>query len=107
MRLRTSDPHAPGFTRLRCGRGFRHLDSEGRTITDPARRERIRDLVIPPAWTDVWISPAPNGHIQATGTDAAGRRQYLYHRRFREQQEGPSTTTSWPSPGPCRDCVST
>ncbi|MEU5312706.1 DNA topoisomerase IB [Streptomyces sp. NPDC021562] len=87
MRLRTSDPHTPGFTRRPCGRGFRYLDSQGRTITDPAQLERIKELVIPPAWTDVWISPAPNGHIQATGTDAAGRRQYLYHRRFREQQE--------------------
>ncbi|MGY5014234.1 DNA topoisomerase IB [Streptomyces sp. 900105755] len=87
MRLRTSDVHAPGHTRLRCGRGFRYLDSAGKTITDPAERERIRALVIPPAWTHVWICPAPNGHIQATGTDAAGRRQYLYHQEFRTRQE--------------------
>ncbi|MEU2425142.1 DNA topoisomerase IB [Streptomyces sp. NPDC007851] len=87
MRLRTSDVHAPGYARQRRGRGFRYLDTAGRTVTDPAVRERIEALVIPPAWTDVWICPAPNGHVQATGTDAAGRRQYLYHRLFREQQE--------------------
>ncbi|WP_225828706.1 DNA topoisomerase IB [Streptomyces naphthomycinicus] len=87
MRLRTSDLHAPGYTRQRCGRGFRYFDTTGRSLTDPAERERLRALVVPPAWTDVWICPEPNGHIQATGTDAAGRRQYLYHQRFREQQE--------------------
>lgn len=87
MRLRTSDPNGPGLRRLRHGRGFRCLDLAGRPLDDPAARERIRALVIPPAWRDVWICPYPNGHIQAVGTDAAGRRQYLYHPAFREQQE--------------------
>ncbi|MFC8520627.1 DNA topoisomerase IB [Streptomyces sp. NPDC057257] len=87
MRLRTSDVHAPGYARVRCGRGFRYLDTAGRPVTDPAERERLRGLVIPPAWTDVWICSMPNGHIQAIGTDAAGRRQYLYHPLFRERQE--------------------
>ncbi|MCW8379622.1 DNA topoisomerase IB [Streptomyces justiciae] len=86
-RLRTSDIHGPGITRVRCGRGFRYVDPGGRAITDAAEKQRLRGLVVPPAWEDVWICPAPNGHIQATGTDAAGRRQYLYHPRFREQQE--------------------
>src|SRR4051812_26914684 len=86
-RLRTSDIHGPGITRIRCGRGFRYLDPAGRPLTDRAEKERLRALVIPPAWQDVWICPSPDGHIQATGTDSAGRRQYLYHPRFREQQE--------------------
>ncbi|MEV4331714.1 DNA topoisomerase IB [Streptomyces sp. NPDC049597] len=87
MRLRTSRPAGPGLRRVRHGRGFRYLDAEGRTLVDGAERYRVRALAIPPAWTDVWICPWPNGHIQAVGTDAAGRRQYLYHQRFREQQE--------------------
>lgn len=87
MRLRTSRPDRPGYTRVRHGRGFRYLDTAGRSLTDEAERARIRALVIPPAWRDVWICPWPGGHIQAMGTDEAGRRQYLYHQRFREQQE--------------------
>ncbi|MCB5167376.1 DNA topoisomerase IB [Streptomyces bambusae] len=86
MRLRTSDPHAPGWRRVRHGRGFRYLDADGRPLA-PADRDRVRALVIPPAWQDVWVCPWPNGHIQAVGTDAAGRRQYLYHPHFREQQD--------------------
>lgn len=68
----------PGFRRVRAGSGFRYLDAKGRT---PPRRhlERIRKLVIPPAWEDVWISVRPDGHIQAVGVDDAGRRQYVYH----------------------------
>lgn len=72
---------------MRHGRGFRYFDAQGAPVTDPALRERFAALVIPPAWRDVWICPWPTGHIQAVGTDAAGRRQYLYHTRFREQQE--------------------
>ncbi|WP_033210862.1 DNA topoisomerase IB [Streptomyces bikiniensis] len=87
MRLRTSRPDRPGCARVRHGRGFRYLDREGRPVRDAAEVARLRSLVIPPAWTDVWICPWPNGHIQAMGTDAAGRRQYLYHERFRAQQE--------------------
>ncbi len=86
-RLRDSALHRPGITRIRCGRGFRYVDPGGRPITDRAKIRRLRDLVVPPAWQDVWICPAADGHIQATGTDAAGRRQYLYHPLFRERQE--------------------
>jgi DNA topoisomerase IB len=71
---------------LRAGRGFRYLDPDGRPVP-AAERERIQQLVIPPAWQDVWICPWPNGHIQAVGTDAAGRRQYLYHPRWREKRD--------------------
>ncbi|MEU5219668.1 DNA topoisomerase IB [Streptomyces sp. NPDC020807] len=85
-RLRTSDPHRPGWRRVRHGRGFRYLDADDRPV--PAdQRKRIIGLAIPPAWRDVWICPWPNGHIQAVGTDDAGRRQYLYHPRFRERRE--------------------
>lgn len=68
----------PGFRRVRSGSGFRYTDADGAAL--PAReRDRVTALVIPPAWTEVWISAAPNGHIQATGVDEAGRTQYLYH----------------------------
>jgi DNA topoisomerase IB len=87
LRLRTSSCDRPGFTRVRCGRGFRYRDAEGRPVTDPDALARIRALTIPPAWREVWICPWPNGHLQAVGTDDAGRRQYLYHERFREQQD--------------------
>lgn len=86
MRLRTSDPHAPGWRRVRHGRGFRYLDAGGVPLRE-ADRARVRALVIPPAWQDVWICPWPGGHLQAVGTDAAGRRQYLYHPAFRAQQD--------------------
>ncbi|GGT29331.1 MULTISPECIES: DNA topoisomerase IB [Streptomyces] len=85
-RLRTSDPHRPGWQRVRHGRGFRYLDAAGAPLA-AGQRERVRRLAIPPAWTAVWICPWPNGHIQAIGTDAAGRRQYLYHEAFREQRD--------------------
>ncbi|MFE7595632.1 DNA topoisomerase IB [Streptomyces sp. NPDC057494] len=87
MRLRTSRPHSPGYTRVRHGRGFSFLDTKGRTVTEVAERERLRALAIPPAWEDVWICPWANGHVQAVGTDGAGRRQYVYHEHFRELQE--------------------
>jgi DNA topoisomerase-1 len=87
MRLRRSDTSGPGYTRRRSGRGFRYLDHGGSDIAEEADLERIRSLAIPPAWTDVWISPFANGHVQATGTDAAGRRQYLYHPAWREQKD--------------------
>ncbi|HEY7476879.1 MAG TPA: DNA topoisomerase IB [Actinomycetota bacterium] len=77
----------PGFTRRRQGRGFAYLDRRGRTIADPHVLARIRTLSIPPAWTDVWICPDPNGHLQATGVDDAGRRQYLYHEAWRARQD--------------------
>ncbi|MGW6413333.1 hypothetical protein ACWF95_40620 [Streptomyces vinaceus] len=82
-----SAPDRPGCGRVRYGRGFRYVDPTGKPLTDPFERACLRALVIPPAWQDVWICPWPNGHVQAVGTDAAGRRQYLYHPLFREQQE--------------------
>jgi DNA topoisomerase I len=68
---------------VRRGRGFSYVDCGGETIRDPETLQRIADLAIPPAWTDVWICPHPNGHLQAVGTDAAGRRQYRYHDHWR------------------------
>jgi DNA topoisomerase IB len=77
-----------GGWRRAGGRGrFRYLDARGNRIEDPARVERIEKLVIPPAWRDVWISPRASAKLQATGVDAAGRRQYLYHPDFRARQE--------------------
>jgi DNA topoisomerase IB len=87
MRLRRSHPNRPGFGRRRSGRGFVYLDTSGRPLSDRAATERIKGLVIPPAWKDVWISPDDRGHIQATGVDAAGRTQYLYHPQWREQRD--------------------
>lgn len=86
-RLRRSNTGGPGFRRIRAGRGFRYTTADGDPVDD-ATRERIAALVIPPAWTDVWIAPYPNGHVQATGVDDAGRRQYLYHPAWREQKDG-------------------
>jgi DNA topoisomerase-1 len=84
--LRYSTDSRPGFTRHRAGRGFTYRDTEGRTIRDREVLDRIRKIVIPPAWTDVWICPWPIGHLQATGRDARGRKQYRYHPRWREQR---------------------
>jgi DNA topoisomerase IB len=86
-RLRTVSPSIKGLTRRRAGSGFVYLDKEGKRITDADEIERIRSLAIPPAWRDVWISPYPNGHIQAVGTDDAGRRQYLYHQDWRIKRD--------------------
>ncbi|MGH3071603.1 MAG: DNA topoisomerase IB [Gaiellaceae bacterium] len=76
-----------GWRRAGAKGRFRYLDSAGNPIEDPAKIERIESLVIPPAWKEVWISPRPGAKLQATGVDAAGRRQYLYHPEFRAQQE--------------------
>jgi DNA topoisomerase IB len=81
------DLEEPGFTRRRHGRGFQYFSPDGHHVRDPRALGRFRDLVIPPAWQDVWICPDPAGHIQATGVDAAGRRQYLYHERCRARQD--------------------
>ena len=86
MRLRRSAVSGPGLRRVRRGRGFSYHDHEGRVLTDEAALTRIKELVIPPAWKTVWISPHENGHIQAVGTDAAGRRQYLYHEKWQEER---------------------
>jgi DNA topoisomerase IB len=85
--LHRVDPAEPGLTRRRRGRGFSYLDAAGAPITDPAEVARLKALVIPPAWQDVWISPDPCGHIQAVGTDAAGRRQYRYHDEWRRARD--------------------
>ncbi|STZ72778.1 topoisomerase IB [Mycolicibacterium fortuitum] len=75
-----------GLRRVRRGPGFGYLDQDGAAVTDPATLKRIEDLVIPPAWNKVWICPHPNGHIQAVGTDVAGRRQYLYHSQWQQER---------------------
>jgi DNA topoisomerase-1 len=85
-RLRRADCAGPGIRRRRRGRGFSYEDESGELITDEETLERIRALVIPPAWKDVWICPDPLGHIQATGYDEAGRKQYLYHERWQQRQ---------------------
>lgn len=81
------DPGVPGWSRRRRGRGFSYHDERGRLLTDPEALARIRSLVIPPAWRDVWISPLEDGHIQAVGTDDAGRRQYRYHDEWRRARD--------------------
>jgi DNA topoisomerase IB len=86
-RLRRVDCTGPGLTRRRRGRGFVYLDAHGTRIEDPEVLARIHELVIPPAWEDVWICPYPGGHIQATGIDGAGRKQYLYHARWRTRRD--------------------
>jgi DNA topoisomerase IB len=80
-------PRKGGWRREGSRGRFRYYDARGNRITDPDQLERIRSLVIPPAWKDVWISPRPTAKLQATGVDAAGRRQYIYHPDFRAQQE--------------------
>jgi DNA topoisomerase I len=85
-RLRRSSPDDPGWSRRRTGSGFVYLDSDG-TRLSAEDAERVKGLVIPPAWQDVWICPWPNGHLQAVGTDEAGRRQYLYHPQWRMQRD--------------------
>lgn len=77
LRYRLDD--ASGITRRRCGRGWSYRDPHGRLVRDRSTLERIRRLAVPPAWRDVWISPDPDGHLQATGRDARGRKQYRYH----------------------------
>jgi DNA topoisomerase-1 len=84
--LRYTTDTRPGFTRHKSGKSFTYRDREGDTIRDEETLERIRKIVIPPAWTDVWISPWANGHLQATGRDARGRKQYRYHPRWRERR---------------------
>jgi len=85
--LRHSSDERPGIVRRRAGRGFTYRDPDGRTIRDPDTLTRIRSIAIPPAWTDVWICPWPNGYLQATGRDARGRKQYRYHARYRRRRD--------------------
>ena len=86
MRLRTVSANQPGWTRRRTGRGFVYLDGDGARLNGE-HVERIKSLVIPPAWKQVWICPYDNGHLQVVGTDDAGRRQYLYHPAWRERRD--------------------
>lgn len=77
----------PGIRRRRAGKGFHYVGPDGKAIRNPETLQRIKALAIPPAWTDVWISPDPNGHLQATGRDAKGRKQYRYHTRWRQLRD--------------------
>jgi DNA topoisomerase I len=86
-RLRYVSDAAPGLRRRRAGNGFTYITPDGERLCDRNDLRRIRALAIPPAWTDVWICPSPLGHIQATGRDAKGRKQYRYHRRWRETRD--------------------
>jgi DNA topoisomerase I len=85
--LNRSDPRDPGLVRVRAGTAFTYLDAAGNQVTDGPTLQRIKGLAIPPAWTSVWISPDPLGHIQATGVDSRGRLQYRYHPLWREQRD--------------------
>jgi DNA topoisomerase I len=85
-RLRRSSGTDQGIARLGAGRGFTYRDADGERIEDEETLARIRELAIPPAWKEVWICPDPLGHLQATGVDAAGRKQYLYHQRWQQRQ---------------------
>ena len=86
-RLRRVDCASSGLARVRRGRGFGYVDADGNRVDDLETLQRIKDLGIPPAWTDVWICPYPNGHLQAVGVDAAGRKQYLYHSEWRRRRD--------------------
>ena len=86
-RLRRSSPDQKGWSRRRAGKGFVYLDESGKRLS-AEDAQRVKDLVIPPAWKDVWVCPWPNGHLQAVGTDDAGRRQYLYHPDWRTRRDG-------------------
>ena len=85
--LRYVCDNGPAIRRRRAGKGFVYFDAKGRRVANPDTLQRIRSLVIPPAWTDVWICAAADGHIQATGRDAKGRKQYKYHAEYREARE--------------------
>jgi DNA topoisomerase I len=85
--LRHSSDGEPGYARRRAGRGWRYVDDRGRRLTDERVVRRIEGLVIPPAWRDVWICRSSRGHLQATGRDSAGRKQYRYHPRWREDRD--------------------
>ena len=89
----------PGISRRRHGRGFTYVHPNGQRLRDDETLERIRSLAIPPAWEDVWICPDERGHLQAVGTDAAGRKQYLYHEDWRLVVTARSSIASFGWPG--------
>jgi DNA topoisomerase-1 len=86
--LRYVSDHKPGIRRRRSGKGFVYLQPNGARLTDDKAIRRLKSLAVPPAWTEVWICPSADGHIQATGRDAKGRKQYRYHPAFRAVREG-------------------
>lgn len=85
--LRYVNSDEPGLTRRRCGGGFVYLGENGQRVSDSAVKRRLAALAVPPAWTDVWFCTDPRGHIQATGRDEKGRKQYIYHPQWREQRD--------------------
>src|SRR3954466_11475018 len=85
--LRYVSDESPGFSRKGSGKAFHYFDTTGKEVRDSAHLARIKSLAIPPAWKDVWICPVPNGHLQATGRDARGRKQHRYHPRWREVRD--------------------
>ncbi|WP_411373995.1 DNA topoisomerase IB [Arthrobacter sp. MPF02] len=87
MRLRRSNASGRGYRRIASGKGFSYRDLDGSTVPQGPVRERLESIGIPPAWTDVWIAPFENGHIQATGVDGVGRRQYIYHPEWRARKD--------------------
>jgi DNA topoisomerase-1 len=87
VELKYVSDESPGIRRKKAGTGFTYIDAKGKGVRDESTLRRIKSLVIPPAWTEVWISPDSNGHLQATGFDARHRKQYRYHPRFREVRE--------------------
>lgn len=87
MSVRHVEPRVGGYWRRPTGRGFTYRSADGVRLTDPAELARIKELVIPPAWHDVWVSGEADAHIQAVGLDNAGRTQYIYHPAWREQQD--------------------
>ena len=100
--LRYVSDTQPGIRRKRAGKGFVYVGTDGKTIRDAKELSRIRSLAIPPAYTDVWICPSPNGHIQATGRDARARKQYRYHPKWRRSGTRPSSAVCWASARRCR-----
>ena len=86
-RLRYVKDDKPGIKRWRAGKGFRYTDADGKPVRDKETLGWIKSLAIPPAWTDVWICPFANGHLQATGRDSKGRKQYRYHPKWREERD--------------------
>jgi DNA topoisomerase I len=93
--LSWSTDRTPGIRRRRAGRGFVFRAPDGRRVTDPETLARLKALAVPPAWTDVWICADPSGHLQATGRDAKGRKQYRYHRRFRAHRDEAKFERLW------------
>lgn len=95
-RTRRVDCSGPGISRRRHGRGFAYVDADDKRRVDDKTLERIRALAIPPAWTDVWICRDPRGHIQATGIDQAGRKQYRYHDDWRRRRDAAKSACGVP-----------